>query len=169
MKNGLLMIERLVIESLSKKAKNLKELEIDTNLSHALLLNLIPNLLMNNLVTYSKGIYSIDKENCFAWLSEVNQTDNLKEEAREIFNSLVNQYFAREVQKKAELKIQKVFLTADEEKVLRSHVINLENFFKGIKEARRSKPVNEKTCEQRVVVWGLTNYSDLVTGFLHAV
>nr|BDT26832.1 hypothetical protein BHI3_02980 [Bacteriovorax sp. HI3] len=173
MSDGLLMIERMVIESLSKKEKNIQEIEIDTNLSHGLLLNILPNLLMRNMVRYRSGIYSIDKDHCFEWLSEVNRKENVKEEAREIFSSLVNQYFKKETQPSSQngpqLKIQKVWLTREEELILKSHMATLEGFFNGVKEARKYHPQREKTCEQRVVVWGLSHYSDLIEGVLQAV
>ena len=173
MKDGLLMIERIVIESLSKKEKNIQEIEIDTNLAHGLLLNILPNLLMRNMVKYKNGIYSLDKEQCFSWLSEVNKKENVKEEAKEIFTSLVNQYFKKESAAKASteplLKIQKMWLTRDEEIILKSHMATLEAFFNGVKEARKYHPQREKTCEQRVVIWGFSHYSDLVEGVLQAV
>lgn len=173
MKDGLLMIERIVIESLSKKEKNIQQIEIDTNLAHGLLLNILPNLLMRNMVKYKNGIYSLDKDQCFLWLNEVNKKENVKEEAKEIFTSLVNQYFKKDSTTSpktgAQLKIQKVWLTRDEEIILKSHMASLESFFYSVKEARKHHPQKEKTCEQRVVVWGLTHYSDLVEGVLQAV
>jgi hypothetical protein len=172
MNDGLLLIERIVIESLSKKEKNIQEIEIDTNLSHGLLLNILPNLLMRNMVCYKKGQYSIEKDHCFEWLSEVNKKENVKEEAKEIFTSLVNQYFKKEFTASPigpQLKIQKMWLTRDEEIILKSHMATLEGFFKGVKEARKHHPQREKTCEQRVVVWGFSQYADLVEGVLEAV
>ena len=173
MKDGLLMIERIVIESLSKKEKNIQEIEIDTNLVHGLLLNILPNLLMRNMIKYKNGTYSLDKEHCFVWLSEANKKENVKEEAKEIFTALVNQYFKKEAsmpaQSGAQLKIQKMWLTRDEEFILKSHMATLESFFSSVKEARKHHPQREKTCEQRVVIWGTTHYSDLVEGVLQAV
>lgn len=173
MKDGLLIIERIIVESLSKKERNLQEIIHDTNLDHALLLNILPNLLMKNMIRYTRGTYSIEKENCFQWLNEINKNDNVKEEAKELFISLVNQYFKKDFKKlpamKPQLKIQKVWLTRDEELVLRSHMASLDGFFSGVKASRRVKPEREKTCEQRVVIWGLSQYSDLVDGVLEAV
>lgn len=173
MKDGLLIIERIIIESLSKKERNLQEIIIDTSLEHSLLLNILPNLLMKNMIRYNRGTYSLDKENCFQWLNEVNKSDNVKEEAKELFISLVNQYFKKDVEKNLavtpQLKIQKVWLTKDEEMVLRSHMAGLDGFFSGVKASRKMKPQREKTCEQRVVIWGLSQYSDLVEGVLQAV
>ncbi|MDO9183201.1 MAG: hypothetical protein Q7U04_12370 [Bacteriovorax sp.] len=173
MKDGLLIIERIIIESLSKKERNMQEIILDTNLDHSLLLNILPNLLMKNMIRYTRGTYSIEKENCFQWLNEVNKTDNVKEEAKELFISLVNQYFKKDLVKpvgnETQLKIQKVWLTRDEEVILRSHLSGLDGFFTGVKASRRIKPEREKTCEQRVVIWGLSQYSDLVDGVLEAV
>jgi hypothetical protein len=173
MKDGLLILERIVIESISKKEKNIQELSLDTNLEHSILLNILPNLLMKNILRYNRGSYSIDKETSLKWLSGINKDDNLKDEAKELFTSLVNQYFKKDIemqnQKKALLKIQKVWLTKDEEIVFNAHMINLENFFQNIKKSRKSQPVREKTHEQKVVFWGASQYSDLVHGVLEAV
>jgi hypothetical protein len=173
MKDGLLIIERIIVESLSKKERNLQEIIMDTNLDHSLLLSVLPNLLMKNMVRYTRGIYSLEKENCFQWLTEINKEDHVKEEAKELFISLVNQYFTKSNERKSsvapQLKIQKVWLTKDEEIILRSHMACLESFFTQVKATRRVKPEKEKTCEQRVVIWGLSQYSDLVDGVLQAV
>ena len=173
MKDGLLIIERIVIESLSKKERNLEELMLDTGLEHSLLLNILPNLLMNNMIIYQRGIYSIEKEKCFQWLSEINSKDHVKEEAKELFISLVNQYFKKENAPvksfEPQLKIQKMWLTPEEDKILRSHMTSLDQFFIGLKNSRLKRPVREKTCDQRVVFWGISQYSDLVEGVLKAV
>jgi len=173
MQEGLLIIERIVIESLSKKERNLQEMINDTNLDHSLLLNILPNLLMKNMIKYHRGIYSLNKENCLQWLSDINKNDNIKEEAKELFVSMVNQYFRKEpipfASTAPQLKIQKMWLTPDEEMVLRSHLATLDSFFTGVKASRKVKPVREKTHEQRVVIWGLSQYSDLVDGVLQAI
>jgi hypothetical protein len=173
MKDGLLLLERIIIESLSKKEKNIHELAVDTNLEHAILLNILPNLMMKNLIKYLRGSYSIEKENSLQWLQGINRDENIKEEAKELFTSLVNQYFKKDITKRVKtsplLKIQKVWLTQDEEIILNTHMITLENFFQGIKNSRKVNPVREKTYEQKVVIWGASQYSSLVHGVLEAV
>lgn len=169
MKNGLLVLERIVIESLIKKEMNIEELVVQTGLSHGLLLNILPNLIMNFLVKYERGQYSLNREMIGQWSKEINKIENLKEEAREIFNSLVNSYFKQEVERSVELKIQKLWLTADEEKLLNGHLKNLESFFKNIKEQRLRKPVVERTKQQKVIVWGHLEYSNIIQEVLEAV
>lgn len=173
MKDGLLIIERIIIESLSKKERNLQEIIFDTNIDHSLLLNILPNLLMKNMIRYKNGSYFINKENCFEWLNEINKGENIKEEVKELFISLVNQYFKKDKEKNQivspQLKVQKMWLTRDEEIILRSHMAGLDGFFNGVKDSRKVRPVNEKTSEQRVVIWGLSQYSDLINGMVEAV
>lgn len=172
MKEGLLILERIIVESISKKEKNIQELAIDTNLEHALLLNILPTLLMKNIINYQRGIYSINKENSLLWKSGINKTDNIKEEAKELFTSLVNQYFKNDIAEakhNSVLKIQKVWLTKDEEMVLNSHMKTLESFFNSVKNSRKINPIREKTFEQKVVIWGTSQYSELVHGVLEAV
>jgi hypothetical protein len=173
MKDGLLILERIIIESISKKEKNIQELVIDTNLEQAILLNILPNLLMKNILKYNRGSYSIEKETSMQWLKGINRDDNVKEEAKELFTSLVNQYFKQEkasaTAKASTLKIQKVWLTQDEEKVLNMHMLSLENFFQSVKSSRKVNPVREKTHEQKVVIWGASQYSNLVHSVLEAV
>ena len=173
MKDGLLIIERIIIESLSKKDRNLQEIIIDTNIDHSLLLNILPNLLMKNMIRYKHGSYFLNKENCFEWLSQINKGENIKEEVKELFISLVNQYFEKDKEKNQatppQLKVQKMWLTRDEEIILRSHMATLDGFFNGVKASRKVRPEHEKTSEQRVVIWGLSQYSDLINGVLEAV
>jgi hypothetical protein len=171
MREGLLLIERIIIESISKKEKNIFELEIDTSLNQALLLNILPNLLMKNLIRYNRGIYSIDKESSLKWLETINEKENIKEELKEMFAALVNKYYQEDLKSNinSTLKVQKVWLTADEELILNSHLATIDCFFKNIKEQRKSNPHREKTYDQKVIIWGTSKYSEIVMGSLLAV
>lgn len=172
MYDGLLLIERIIIESISKKEKNVYELAHDTNLDQGLLMSVLPNLLMKNLLNYQRGIYSIDKENSLCWQNTINEKNNVKEEVKELFASMVNEYFRNDFktnEQNSQLKVQKIWLTSDEEKILKGHFLALENFFTGVKQSRSTKPVKERTYEQKVILWGVSEYADLVTSCLDAV
>jgi hypothetical protein len=172
MKDGLMLIERIVIESIAKKEKNIYELSIDTNLNQPLLLNILPELLMKNLIKYHRGIYSIDLEQSLMWKNTINKKVNLKEEVKELFASIVNDYFNESIssnEKNSELKIQKVWLDKNEELILKNHLNTLDNFLKTIKQNREKKSIKEKTFEQKILIWGVSNYSQLIDGILTAV
>lgn len=169
MEKGLLLIERFIIESLSKKDMNIQELAIQTKLDHGLLLNILPNLMMRNMIQYKRGTYSLNRLEGQKWISQINKKEFLKEEVKDVFQSLVNNYFKEEVAKNSDLKVQKIWLTKDEELTFNSHLKGLENFFKNVKESRLRKAENERLFEQKVVVWGHMSYGDIVNEILEAV
>jgi hypothetical protein len=172
MKDSLLIIERIVIESISKKDKNIYELVNDTKLNQELLQKILPNLLMKNLIRYQRGIYSIEKTMALKWLETINEKQNLKEEVKEMFATLVNNYYQEDqnaIKKNNQLRVQKIWLSPDEDSILRSHLAMIDLFFKNIKNSRERNPVRERTHEQRVIIWGTSMYSDLVEGVLESV
>ncbi len=162
MKEGLLIVERIVIESLAKKSKSLKELSEDTELSTNLLLNLLPNLLMKNLVTFEKGLYFLNSNN-LEKIKKINlEKLALKNETKEIFTSLVNQYFDKDLKEATLFKMQKIFVTGDEEKILKNHLLSLENFINQLKQKRLKNPIVERTSEQKILYWGMSSYSNII-------
>lgn len=169
MEKGLLLIERFIIEGLSKKDMNIQELAIQTRFDHGLLLNILPNLMMRNMINYKNGIYSLNRLDGHKWIQQINKKEFLKDEVKDVFQSLVNNYFKEEVAKNSDLKVQKIWLTKDEELILNSHLKGLESFFKNVKEARLKKTENERLFEQKVVVWGHMTYGDIVNEILEAV
>jgi hypothetical protein len=172
MRNGLLLIERMIVESLLKKDRNVYELAIDTGLNETLLLNVIPNLLMKNILHYGRGIYKINRTDSELWLSELGKSESIKEEVRELFASLLNQFFTEDLKKmngSTSLKVQKVWLNDKEQVILNSHLKNLDLFFTGVKDNRKGSLVPSKTHEEKVVIWGISSYAELLEGSLKAI
>ena len=174
MMEGHLVVERMVLESLSRKGKNLQEIINDTGLEEALLKNIMPFFLMENIVCYDKGIYSLNMKEGQKWLEKVNHETHLKEEVKELFTSLVNHYFAEmkakeEKLSEVDLKVRKVWLTSSEEKILNSYIKNIESFMKNIEDDRKRRPIKERLCEKKVFIWGQSDYSHLARGVLEAV
>ncbi len=172
MRNGLLLIERMIVESLLKKDRNVYELAIDTGLNEALLLNVIPNLLMKNILHYGRGIYKINRKDSEVWLAELGKIESVKEEVRELFTSLLNQFFAEDLKKMnsdTSLKVQKMWLNDKEQVILNSHLKNLDLFFAGVKDKRKGHYLPAKTHEEKVVIWGMSSYSELLEGSLRAI
>jgi hypothetical protein len=172
MLEGLLVVERMVLESLSRKGKNVYEIAMDTGLDESLLKNIIPFFLMQNIVLYEKGIYSLNLTQNEKWIEKINKREHLKEEVKELFTSLVNKYFCETVDNEAnavELKVQKIWLTPSEEKIINSYLKNIENYIKNIEDERTRKPVQERLCEKKVFIWGQSDYSHLVNGAIEAI
>lgn len=167
MSAGLLVVERVVLESLSKKGKKFDELQADTNLKTPILLNILQNFLMRNFVSYKKGTYSLNLLTKSSWLPLVNARENIKEEVKELFVSLVNSYFKTEKKNNIDLKMKKVWLTDNEEKIYKTLLSNLENFIKNLEGNRGG--VKESISSKKVLIWGHSDYSTLVNGVLEAV
>jgi len=169
MNTGLLILERMIIESLSKKEKNIMELIHDTNLDQRILLNLLPSMILKKYLNYNRGQYSLNKENALLWKDTINSKENVKEEVKELFSTLVNQYFKEEIPEQGghqQLKVQKVNLTKDELTTLKSHLLSIENFISDVRRRRLSKPTGEKTFEQKVLIMGYAPYDDLTRELL---
>lgn len=164
---GLLLIERMVLESLQRRAKNFNELQDDTGLERELLRNVLKALIQSGPVANRGKVFHLDKAAKKNWIKEANAPICLKSELKELFVSLINQHF-REEQKN--LKVEKIYLTDKEEQLLLAHLKSIEIFFDSIRQERSRRPLPENaTKEQKVLVWGLSNYSRLVDASLSAV
>jgi hypothetical protein len=168
-KSGLLLIERMILESLEMRAKNVIDLARDTTLSSAVISNVMPHLLMRSLVRYQEGIYhlvSLGKNR-----GKIIGEDSIEDELKELFSSLVNRYFHQEsCVNNAQLRLKKVWLTEMEEAQFSSHLISLEKFLKEIEERGQEHEREDlPLSKQRVVFWGHSEYSQLLDGSLMAV
>ena len=162
MSKGLLIVERIVLESLANNEKNVSELEFDTNLSSHLLGNIVSTLVLRGILNFKRGKYFINREN-MSWIKEINSHDSVKEEVKELFISLVNQYYDHDKKKETGLKVQKVYMDQSEELIFNSLLYNLESFVKGL---RANKKNSGKTCEQKVVMWGHSTYGSILDSMI---
>ena len=165
--NSLLIVERIVIESLSRVPKNIFQVSEDTGLAHQLLANILPNLVSSNIVKYSNGVYNLNWKNKDSWINAINNNDNLKEEIKDMFTSIVNDFFDKSEKKKSELKLKKIWMNPDEEKIFNAHIYNLQEFVTNIEKDNRKS--NKKLNDKRIIFWGHTNYVDLIEKEIRAV
>ncbi|MBK26628.1 MAG: hypothetical protein CME70_21690 [Halobacteriovorax sp.] len=161
---GLLAVERMVLESIDKDRTTVKRIAADTALSEMFVRTILSNLKDYGLISYSKGFYSLnlEKEN----LRVYNQNKLVKHEINELFESFVDNHFSEENKPELTLKMQKIWLTDLEFKILRSMMINMDSFIKSIRKDRLLRPEEEILSEQRVVFWGIDSYSNLINSNL---
>lgn len=165
MKNtNLQMVERLILESLSRSEKNLHDLFQDTSLSYGLLNNILSKLMFSEMIVYKSGKYSLHPE---APQKISLSSESLQAEIKELFVTLVNQHY--DDKEKGVIKVQKVWMDESEEKIFQSYLINLEKFLEGLKTNSRKAKKAQSTKEQKVVVWGHSEYTNLVGQTLKAV
>lgn len=166
--DGLLIVERMVLESLSNGAKSSDEINQCTNLSKALLGNILPMFLMRNIVSYKSGKYELNRVNAMQWMAKCNTPANIKEEVKELFTSLVNRYFQSEAREQG-LRMKKVWMNSLEKKIFQSHLANLEEFIKSVEKENRRPESSKQLRDKEVIFWGHSPYSTLVDGVLEAV
>ena len=161
---GLLTVERMVLESINKGKNEIKIISEDTSLGEMFVRTILSNLKDYNLIKYQKGKYSLTEkvEN----LREFNKPQNVKHEVKDLFSSLVDNYYSSEGA--PTLKMQKVWLTDFEYKVLNSYLINMEAFIKSVRKDRLLHPEEEVLAEQRIIFWGTDTYSNLINSTLNA-
>lgn len=165
---GLLLIERIVIESLVKKELSFKEIENETAIQEIILGDILESLMRKKIVINKFGIFKLNTENMKTWDSQINQPYKLKEEIKEVVVTMVNKAF-HEKKSESQLKLQKIWLTQNESLELNEHLLKIERFFNNIKLLRANRPEKEKLHEQKVVLWGVANYSEIVKGVFESV
>ncbi|PIQ60038.1 MAG: hypothetical protein COW00_07900, partial [Bdellovibrio sp. CG12_big_fil_rev_8_21_14_0_65_39_13] len=57
MLKGLLLVERLVFDSLSRREKNIMDIVTDTGLNYSTVRTLLSNLVLKNIIVFERGVY----------------------------------------------------------------------------------------------------------------
>lgn len=161
---GLLSVERMVLESVFKGNCTISGISLDSGLSEMFVRTLLGNLKDYGLISYRKGQVEIAKNS--EHFKVINKKENLSIELKELFSSLVDNYYGKG--NDVELKMQKIWLTDYEEKILKSMMQNIDNFIKSIRKDRLLRPEEEILAEQKVIFWGLDSYSSLIGRHLKA-
>ncbi len=153
---GLLVIERFILESLNKSAKNLIDLERDTHLNKELLLNLFSDLSAREIIFFKEGKYFLNQNKKHFWSKEINDAEAKKEEMKELMATLINMHFSF----KSSLKMKKVRLTSFDEKVLTGYFKQIDDYLTNLNNTE--KTIEIPISEQRLFVWGEGNYGQVV-------
>ncbi|WP_127717771.1 hypothetical protein [Halobacteriovorax sp. HLS] len=154
---NLLLPERMILESVSRKNMTLDAIKRDTGLSDILVNSLIPELIYKNMLLYKNNKYFINTDPSSDWLEKVNGLESREQELRDLLNASVENQA-----KDKEFKLKKVFLTSYEEKLLKIELSKIDNFITQIQEMREFDNNDRKTSEMKVVYWGSANYGELV-------
>lgn len=152
------MLERIVIESISKGEDTLESIQKDTSLDYSLVLNITARLIQQGLIKYKEGKYSIYK-NEIAW-QKVNRGESVAVELKEIAEGMIDNYFFDK--EKNILKLQKVYISEKEEKILKSLLDNIESFITNIRADQKKRKVRKETQSQKVIFWAYSEYRDLL-------
>jgi Mn-dependent DtxR family transcriptional regulator len=155
----LLIVERIVLESISSGARTVEAIARDTDLDEGLVKNILFHFHQMNMVQYVKGIYTINEKGR-NWAQDINHKDSIRDEVKDVFSNAVHDYFSK-TEKNSKIKMQKVWLTEKEEKILQAQLYSLETFIQGIQK-EKSRVKDFKTSEKKLIFWGFGQYADVV-------
>lgn len=164
-KRSLLMLERMILESLSKASRTIAEIALDTGLKQELIAQVTTGLVQEGFLEYKRARYELSNSTVRSFNERYQSSEEQLEELREIFVSMVNSSF----EGSSKIKLQKVSLTKSEKAILGSYFINLEAFIKSVADANRREQRSTPTKEQCVFIWGEASYLDLAMESLKTI
>ncbi len=154
--NSLLTLERIVLESIARGCKFESQITLDTGLHFSIVKSLCSKVIKKGLVVREHdGFRILDNE--VSW-KRINSKENLQFEVEEISQEIVNSYF----KKNGVLKLQKVYLSKGDEKILNSMFKNIEVYIKNLQKDEKSFKKNPYTKDRKVIMWGHCRYGNLV-------
>ncbi|EQC49635.1 hypothetical protein [Bacteriovorax sp. DB6_IX] len=159
----LLLLERVVVESIAKGNFRIENIQNDTGLDYSFLLSICSRLIKRGLITYKLGEYKISKDE-ESW-GKVNHPLILKNEIKEVSENIIDVFFNDKVTNS--LKLQKVYLSDKDEKILNSLLDSVESFVKDLRNSPQNKAMSTK--KQKVLMWGYGQYSDIIQNTLKVV
>ncbi len=166
---GVLVVERIVLECLEKYPQRFFAIQKDTGLNHNLLINVLSILLMRGMIHFKNSEYSLNLSKKPNWVNNINDKTFVKVELKELFSSLVNEYYKKEKSSDVSLNIQKIWLTKEERKKLQSKLEDIKCFIKRIENKRKFYPQNEITKEKQILIWGASPYHTLINSIINNV
>lgn len=180
----LLLIERLVMESLSRGEKDIKAIAEDTNLKEEVVENILKNLHQNQLIKpTSKGNYGLDFKSLSTEVHNINSPACVNWEVKELLIALANSYFLTPPHRhkisyqgmslnyysSPILRVKKVWLTKDEDIIYNSLLNRLDFLFREVSSSQKKRAKEKKSAEQKIIFWGHSQYDKLVDTILAEV
>ena len=150
----LLLEERMVLEAIGDGGRSLMDIIYSTGLDTIVVSNIMPELLMKNIIKYKDEQYFLDRETSPNWIKETNRPENAKTEIKELLASSVDT-----MNRGASLKLKKVYLNEFEEKLLKIEMNRIDKF---IEDLRNNPKAKAKVKDMKVIFWGHGEYGSII-------
>jgi hypothetical protein len=151
-------LERLILESLSRKEKDLSSLEDDTKLDQLILSNILQSLAAKNLVILERRKYYLNQALSNLMIKELKDNQSVMAEVNQVIKVCMNNMLNHN---EGLFKYKKVYMDKSEEKLFNALLIQMETFIDGLS---RNKG---KTHEQKVIFWGSDTYENITHQLLN--
>ena len=151
----LLLEERIVLEAIDLEGRSLQEIIESTGLDGVIISNIMPDLLMKNIVKYKNELYFLDRETSPDWIKEINKSESTKIEIKELLASSVEI-----MGRGSSLKLKKVYLSDFEEKLLKIEMNRVDKF---IEDLRNNPKAKAQVKDMKVIFWGHGEYGRIIS------
>lgn len=150
-------IERMVLESLSKSHKNFFNLQQDTNIEFNILKNILCELTTKNIIILKNDVYNVNDNLSPDIINQLKDQQSVIAEVSQILKATMKDNLKKEG---CRFKLKKIYMDSEEEKIFKSLLLQVEGFLEGLDQRKG------KTCEQKVIFWGVNNYENISSGLL---
>lgn len=147
------LLDRMVINSVSKKNKDIKSISNDTNLNSDIIKIVLEDLLVKNIFSLKSGEYSINKNLNSDQIKDINSKDSIDIEKIQIARS--------SLKNEGGFNLEKFALTNKDKVIFEGMLKNIKMFIDN------SKIKDALTKEENLFFWGQNNYSDIVNSTLY--
>jgi len=150
---GLIIHERIILESLSKTPLDFQSLQKKTGLQEDMSFRIIQGLIIKGLIQNEGGKLSLCQKISDEELNQLNGPEARKLESLEFIEKIVRHGPGKD------FKIARFALTRHDEKIFRAMIYNLESFLKDCHQKnKKGIPVKEQT----LVFYGLGSVETLM-------
>lgn len=150
---GLSSLERIILESIGKKALSYEEIQIQTGLHENVCYNVLQALVIRSLVKTDGVSYRISDSLSPLMMEEINGVEAKLAESLELMEAVVEQKEDRV------FRFQKIAMDSRDEKIFLAMLSNLDSFLADAhKKAQSSVPMKER----KVVFWGVGEVKNLM-------
>ncbi len=146
--------ERMILESLNKSSKNLKEIHNCTSLDPQLIQNVLTNLLSRNMVRTHNQVYQLNKNAPECYINDLNEKESKIFEAQTLIETCIEQSIEGQ---NSLFKFKKIYLSPRDKKMLQAMLINIETFLNNV-----NKNDKASTKDESIIFWGSAIYGNLL-------
>ncbi len=161
---SLLIVERMVLEALGKRAQTAADLAFSLGLNEALVINILGELVARGLGRIENGGVVLEEGQL---QDKLPKGKSLEREVRELFVSFVNYFFEQQSKggNQGMLRLRKVSISDSDRRTLEAHMQNLDTFLRHLEDCSKECNVSEK----RLFFWGHCPYGEVVRRSLKGV
>lgn len=150
---GLSSLERVILESIGKRALSYEEIQIQTGLHENVCYNVLQALVIRNLLKTNGVNYRISDSLSPLMMEEINGVEAKLAESLELIEAVVEQKEERV------FRFQKIAMDSRDEKIFLAMLSNLDTFLADAhKKAQSTVPMRER----KVVFWGVGEVESLM-------